>query len=84
MSIEPTEVSLAFPDRKPEDTAAGCRLLASDDQERAEQSDSAHMRERLIGSAQVWNARANLLDRLESRRPSFQPEADGGWGSHDG
>jgi hypothetical protein len=84
MSIEPTDVSLSSPDRRPEDTAAGCRLLASDDQARAEQSDSTHMRERLIGSAEAWSARAALLERLESKRPSFEPEAASGWGSHDG
>ena len=66
MSIEPTDVSL--PHRKPEDTSAGCRILASDDRERAEQSSSAHMRMRLVSSAATWTARADLLERLESRR----------------
>ena len=56
MSLDPTDVSL--PQRKPEDTSAGCRMLASDDRERAEQSDSAHMRLRLVSSADTWTLRA--------------------------
>ena len=66
MSIEPTDVSM--PHRKPEDTAAGCRIMASDDMDRAEQSDSAHMRARLACSAEAWTARADLLDRMEANR----------------
>lgn len=66
MSVEPTDVSL--PERKPEDTAAGCRILASDDRERAGQTESAHMRLRLVSSANAWSARADLLERLEGNR----------------
>ena len=84
MSVKPADVSLGFPDRKPEDTAAGCRILANDEKERAEQSDCAQTRERLMGSAHVWSARADLLEQLETKRPSFEPEAAGGWGSYDG
>jgi hypothetical protein len=69
MSLEIANDALPFR-RKPEDTSSGCRLLASDDRERAEQSSSAHMRLRLINSAGAWNARAALLDRLEARRVS--------------
>lgn len=73
MSLDPTDVSL--PQRKPEDTSAGCRMLASDDRERAEQSDSAHMRLRLVSSADTWTLRAELLERLEARRVSLDPGA---------
>lgn len=66
MSVEPTDVSV--PHRKPEDTAAGCRLLASDDRARAEQTVSARMRFRLACSAEAWTTRADLLDRLEQNR----------------
>ena len=66
MSLEPTDISV--PRRKPEDTADGCRLLASDDRTRAEQSESAHMRLRLVSSAAAWTARADLLERLEEQR----------------
>ena len=71
MSIEPTDVSLA--ERKPEDTAAGCRIMASDDRERAAQSQSDLMRFRLNRSAEAWTIRAELLDRLESRRIPVDP-----------
>lgn len=54
--------------RKTEDTAAGCRSLASDDRDRAEQSDSDRMRFRLACSAEAWTQRAELLDRLEANR----------------
>ena len=66
MSVEPTDISV--PHRKPEDTAAGCRILANDDLERAELSDSAHMRLRLVSSADAWGARAKMLDRIEGNR----------------
>ena len=66
MSFEPTDISL--PQRKPEDTSEGCRLLANDDRDRAEQSDSDLMRVRLTRSADAWTIRAELLERLESRR----------------
>ena len=72
MSTEPSDVSL--PRRKPEDSAEGCRLLASDDRARAEQSDSAHMRFRLACSAEAWTARAELLDRLEANRVQMNNE----------
>ncbi len=84
MSIEPTNVSL--PHRKPEDTAAGCRLLASDDRDRAAQSDSAHMRFRLACSAEAWFARAELLDRLEANRVHMNtdyPLSGAGEGTND-
>jgi len=66
MSLEPTDISV--PHRKPEDTSAGCRILASDDRERAEQTESAHMRVRLVSSADAWTRRADLLERLEGNR----------------
>ena len=66
MSLEPTDISV--PRRNPEDTADGCRLLASDDRTRAEQSESAHMRLRLASSAAAWTLRADMLERLEEKR----------------
>ena len=81
MSTEPSDVSL--PRRKPEDSAEGCRLLASDDRARAEQSDSAHMRFRLACSAEAWTARAELLDRLEANRVQMNNECPPG-GAPDG
>ena len=75
MSFEPTDISV--PHRKPEDTAAGCRLMASDDRERAAESQSDLMRHRLSRSAEAWTIRAELLDRLESRRnPADRGEPD--------
>jgi len=56
------------PQRKLEDTAAGCRTLARDDRDRAQESDSERMRFRLACSAEAWSARADLLDRLEANR----------------
>lgn len=53
---------------KREDSAAGCRSLASDDRDRAEHSDSDRMRFRLACSAEAWTNRAELLDRLEANR----------------
>jgi hypothetical protein len=67
MTLEIANDSLP-PKRKPEDTAAGCRVLESDDRARAEESESAHMRVRLVSSADAWNARASLLERLEGNR----------------
>ena len=75
MSVEPTDVS-RLTQRKPEDTSEGCRLLGRDDRERAEQTDSELMRVRLDRSAQAWAIRAELLERLESRRGQIDaPEA---------
>lgn len=54
--------------RKSEDTAAGCRSLASNDRARAVDSDIDRMRFRLACSAEAWTARAELLDRLEANR----------------
>lgn len=73
MSVEPTDVSLS--ERKPEDTAAGCYLMASDDRERAGQSTSDLMRARLASSAEAWTIRAELLERLEARRGPIAGEA---------
>jgi hypothetical protein len=70
--------------RKREDTAAGCRELAQDDEARAAASASDHMRDVLNRSAEAWSERAKLLARLEgdfaARAGSFagkraQPEA---------
>ena len=52
--------------RKREDTADGCRALALDDQARAADAGSAHMRSTLERSAAAWSVRAKLLERLET------------------
>ena len=51
--------------RKPEDTADGCRALAQADRDRAAEMPNAHMRGTLERSAENWNNRAALLERLE-------------------
>jgi hypothetical protein len=69
------------PDPKPrqkkrEDTAEGCRSMAKDDHNRAEASDTDHMRSRLACSADAWTKRADMLDRLKaSARRGGQSEA---------
>ena len=54
--------------RKPEDTAAGCLLRASEHRAEAAEEVNAQMKVRLESSADVWTKRANLLTRLESQR----------------
>ena len=55
-----------------ENTADGCRSMAQDDRDRAQESDSDRMRFRLACSAEAWTARADLLDRLEANRVRMQ------------
>ena len=52
--------------RKREDTAEGCRMLASENREQAAAAANEHMRASLERSAIVWSARADLLRRLEA------------------
>lgn len=52
--------------RKPEDSAEGCRALAASDRERASSTINTHVRATFERSAEAWNARASLLDRLET------------------
>lgn len=52
--------------RRPEDSAPGCRALEQADRLRALAMLNPHMRESLERSADAWNARATLLDRLEA------------------
>ena len=52
--------------RRPEDSAEGCRELEQADRLRAAATPNAHARESLERSAEAWNARAALLDRLET------------------
>ena len=52
--------------RRPEDSAEGCRELEQADRLRALATPNAHMRESLERSADAWNARATLLDRLKA------------------
>lgn len=51
--------------RKPEDSADGCRALEQADRLRAAAMPNPHMRETLERSADAWNARAVLLERVE-------------------
>ncbi|MFL6728442.1 MAG: hypothetical protein ACJ8EI_10240 [Sphingomicrobium sp.] len=51
--------------RKPEDTADGCRALAQADRDRAAEMANVQMRGTLERSAENWNNRANLLERIE-------------------
>ena len=68
--------------RKREDSADGCRLLASDDQQRAQAMGNPRMRATLERSAAAWEARAKLLDRLEANflaraHDNSNPASDG-------
>lgn len=58
--------------RRPEDTAEGCRGLETGNRARAAETPNDHMRSSLERSADAWEARANLLDRLEA---SFKARA---------
>ena len=51
---------------KREDTADGCRSLASDDLGRAAVTINDHMRGAFERSARIWTVRADLLGRLEN------------------
>ena len=55
------------PRRRAEDTAAGCRSFAANDLVRAAEIVNTHMRVSHERSADAWTARAELLERLESR-----------------
>lgn len=52
--------------RKPEDSASGCRALEKENRLRAVETPNAHMRASLERSADAWNVRAKLLERLET------------------
>lgn len=52
--------------RKREDTADGCRSLATADLERAADAINDHIRDRFERSANAWTARANLLGKVEA------------------
>jgi hypothetical protein len=76
LNDESPEPSAAAPGKRV-DSAAGCRSLASDDRDRAKDSDSDRMRFRLACSAEAWTNRAELLDRLEANRLKMnKPEGD--------
>jgi hypothetical protein len=76
--------------RKPEDSAEGCRALEQADRLRAAAMVNPHMRETLERSADAWNARATLLDRLEAgfnERAAENVEGQAGrrtWDRHNG
>lgn len=53
------------PNRRAEDTGAGCRANAAADLLRASAPGGDYMRQRLEHSAAVWAERATLLERLE-------------------
>ena len=56
--------------KRVEDTSAGCRANAAADMGRAHAPGGDFMRLRLERSAAVWTERADLLERLERKRPS--------------
>ena len=60
--------------RKPEDSAEGCRVLEQADRLRALATPNLHLRESLARSAEAWNARATLLDRLETSSTNARPK----------
>lgn len=45
-------------------TALSCRALADEDRNRASQADLANQSERLRASADAWDVRAELLERI--------------------
>lgn len=51
--------------KRAEDTAAGCRANAAADLVRAVEPGGDYRRVRLERSAEIWSARADLLDRLD-------------------
>jgi hypothetical protein len=53
--------------KRAEDTALGCRANAAANLARANAPGGDYMRVRLEHSATVWSARADLLDRLETK-----------------
>ncbi len=59
---------LEMKDRKPEDTAEGCRHRAQENRAQAVGELNERMRTRLESSADAWTARAKLLQRLQSGR----------------
>lgn len=52
--------------RKPEDSADGCRAFEQADRLRASATPNPQMRGCLERSADAWNTRATLLERLEA------------------
>lgn len=55
------------PKRKREDTAEGCRAMASADHDRADAVSSDRMRSQLERSAQAWTDRADMFDHLDEK-----------------
>jgi hypothetical protein len=53
--------------KRAEDTAVGCRANAAANLVRAGAPGGDYMRVRLEHSASVWSARADLLERLETK-----------------
>ena len=64
-SQEPATKSSSRPNRRAEDTGAGCRANAAADLLRASAPGGDYMRQRLEHSAAVWTERAGLLERIE-------------------
>jgi hypothetical protein len=46
-------------------TALSCRALADEDRARASNADLANQSERLRASADAWDVRAELLERID-------------------
>ena len=66
--------------RQPEDTVAGCEALAASDMARAAATDTENGRRKLQHSAESWQQRADLLQRLQNsfdkREALDQAESD--------
>lgn len=54
--------------RKSEDTSAGCETMANNDRERGSEIGNDRMKAVFERSADVWDARATMLKRLEAQR----------------
>ncbi|MGI8704282.1 MAG: hypothetical protein ACR2JJ_00515 [Sphingomicrobium sp.] len=54
--------------RKTEDTSAGCETMANDDRARGSAIGNDRMKAVFERSADVWDARATMLKRLEAQR----------------
>ena len=63
----PNALTLTLRRKQPQDTPGGCRALAAADLSRAEALVGEHVRWRYEHSAQAWLARADLLERLETK-----------------
>jgi hypothetical protein len=57
-------------------TAHSCRALAEEDRSRASKTDLANQSERLRASADAWDVRAELLERIGQLSARRAPARD--------